>query len=94
MDPPHWNSVAARGAGEWLRHSEAGVIPEAAPRRSKSRLPEGPRCDTATSQLPAGQAPRAGRDPNGGAGREGGCSAPHLGPRRLLGGPGRALGVS
>ena len=58
---------------------------EAAPGRSKSRLPEGPRSDTATSQLPAGQAPRAGRDPNGGAGLEGGRSAPHLGPRRLLG---------
>lgn len=44
MDPPHWNSVAARGAGEWLRHSEAGVIPEAAPPGRPRRGGPSPGC--------------------------------------------------
>lgn len=45
-------------------------------------------------QLPAGQAPRAGRDPSGGAGRGRGRSAPLTRLRGAARGPGRALGVS
>lgn len=61
MDPPHWNSVAARGAGEGLRDSEAGVIPEAAPPGRPRRGGPSPGCPRGPGRTPPAPSSRPAR---------------------------------